>query len=231
MNGYIQKYGPPIAVIAVALYLGWPPEAPMDLGDDLVRAKSVRWKVADLESPRSPPISNANPFEKVLVKPTASRQQNSDKATESEADKPLGPTEQDFQKGLKLGGIAQTDIHQWAIINRDVHRVGDQVPVIGMVDVYVTIRDIQDDHVTVAAGELTIILRPQERNISPVKAASATSNRFGEEKIDDKTESISQDDAPMESAAEPKRSGRDPREQTFQNAIQRETNGTSLGKG
>ena len=66
MNPTVQRYLPPILVFSAALYFGWPPAEPLDLGEDVVRANSVRWRPEDVAEP--PVIKPAaDPFEAVLV--------------------------------------------------------------------------------------------------------------------------------------------------------------------
>ncbi|QEG01800.1 hypothetical protein Mal15_58810 [Stieleria maiorica] len=174
MNVALQKYGPPTVVIAIALYLGWPPPAPLDLGEDVVRAKSVRWKISDLQSPSLPTVIGKDPFAAVLVEPTSGDPATTAKTPESVPDEPTGPTPADLHVGLRLGGIAQTDHHRWAIINGRVCKIGDQLPVIGFTDLSATVRDIAADHVTVVAGPLTVELKQQERKPRSGKTTNAS---------------------------------------------------------
>lgn len=222
MNVNLQRYAPPCAVLTIALYLGWPPEAPMDLGEDVVRAKSVRWKVADLETPPLPAVISNDPFAAVLVqRPTddASEGETSDATPED-----LGPTEEDLRSGLRLGGIAQTDHHRWAILNGSVCKLGDQVPVLGLDDVSATIREIASDHVTVVAGPLTIRIKREERPkrsadpsvrpATPTAAkASATSRAPNEE---DEDEDAQDTPRPTPNASDRPENQPDPRGNIFQ---------------
>ncbi len=235
MNVNLQKYAPPCAVLAVALYLGWPPEAPMDLGEDVVRAKSVRWKVGDLETPPLPAMISKDPFAAVLVQQSSGDPSNPDKTSDSTPAEPLGPTDEDLRNGLRLGGIAQTDHHRWAILNGSVCKPGDQVPVLGLVDVSATIRDIASDHVTVVSGPLTIQIKRQERpkrsgdsSASPATLAMPTAGKTSatsrdpndEDEQDDEDEDTDSDeqDTPDPKPADSDRpvNQPDPRENIFQ---------------
>ncbi|QDV42862.1 hypothetical protein Enr13x_27130 [Stieleria neptunia] len=176
MNVNLQKYAPPCSVLAIALYLGWPPEAPLDLGEDVVRAKSVRWKVTDLETPSLPAVVGKDPFAAVLVQQPSDDPSRPDAATDSTPEAPVGPTDEDLRNGLRLAGIAQTDDHRWAILNGSVCKLGDQVPVDGLVDVTATIREIASDHITVVSGPLTIRIKRQERPKRTADSAASTAN-------------------------------------------------------
>lgn len=163
MNASLQKYGPPAVVIAITLYLGWPPSKPLDLGDEVVRAKSVRWKASELEVPRLPRKANKDPFEKVLVAATPQLVASTGRVESVEPETPRGPTELDLQKGLKLAGIAQIDSHRWAIVNQRVCCVGDKIAVIGLSDASAELCEIHSDHIKVKLQELTATIRQQPR--------------------------------------------------------------------
>ncbi|WP_182870838.1 hypothetical protein [Stieleria mannarensis] len=230
MNVALQKYGPPAVVIAIALHLGWPPSAPLDLGEDVVRAKSVRWKVSDLQSPSRPAAINKDPFAAVLVETSAADSETHATTDESVPDEPIGPTPEDLHVGLRLGGIAQTDHHRWAIINGRVCKIGDRLPVIGLNDLSATIRDIAADHVTVVAGPLTVQLKQQERKSrsgktphasapSPPQSGSPTPDPDELESDEDEDRDEDQDpqDGDSPSAAAARRgSGENPKPPTFQ---------------
>lgn len=171
MNVNLESYGPPIAVLGIALYLGWPPAAPLDLGEDVVRAKSVRWKSSDLNAPDLPPTINHDPFAAVLV---IGQQEPTNDSVASEPDTPIGPTADDLKAGLSLSGIAQTDTHRWAIVNRHVCRPGDRVLVAGLTDIYAEIQQIRSNHITVAVGDLTTEIRRKERK-APKRAKQSAS--------------------------------------------------------
>ena len=66
MNPTVQRYLPPTLVFGAALYFGWPPAEPLDLGEDVVRANSVRWRPEDVAEP-SVIKPAANPFAAVLL--------------------------------------------------------------------------------------------------------------------------------------------------------------------
>ncbi|MDV6031267.1 MAG: hypothetical protein F9B45_14425 [Phycisphaera sp. RhM] len=232
MNVHVQKYAPPCAVLAIALYLGWPPEAPLDLGEDVVRAKSVRWKVADLETPPLPTVISKDPFAAVLVQRPSADASEAD-ASGATPEEPLGPTDQDLRNGLRLGGIAQTDHHRWAILNGRVCKLGDQVPVLGLDNVSATIREIASDHVTVVADSLTIQIKREERpkrstdaSARPATLATPTAGKTGataqpptdEDQDEDEHEHEHEQDTPRPTPTTSDRPGNqlDPRENIFQ---------------
>lgn len=220
MNVNLQKYAPPCAVLTIALYLGWPPETPLDLGEDVVRAKSVRWKVADLETPTLPAMISKDPFAAVLVQPPSADASEGD-PSDATPDEPTGPTDEDLRNGLRLGGIARTDHHRWAIVNGSVCKPGDQVPVLGLVDVSATIREIAANHVTVVSGPVTIQIKREERpkrSADPsVKPATPATGKTGAGS-QDANEDEDAEDAPRPTATAPDRPENqpDPRENRFQ---------------
>ena len=169
MKTRLRKFGPPVAVIGAALYLGWPPSAPMDLGDDIVRAKSVRWKVTELDPPNLTIHTAPDPFAAVLVDATSNQPVMPQGKPQQVRNESWGPTENDLRKGLSLSGIARTDSYRWAVVNRRVCRPGDTVPVIGLVDVEATIEQIHHDKITVAVDALIVDIRPDQH-----KSSSAT---------------------------------------------------------
>ncbi len=184
MNVDIKKYGPSLAVLTTAFYLGWPPEPPLDLGEDVVRAKAVRWKVTELDPPVLPSGLVRDPFEKVLVaEPQTGEGDAAGSADLAAADLPVGPSEDDVRTGLRLGGIAQTDGHRWAIINGRVCRAGESVAVAGIEGRFAIVQEILPNNVVVKSDSLTIQLRQQKRagrdanasaaRIVPTKPASA----------------------------------------------------------
>lgn len=219
MNASIQKYGPPVVVIAIALYLGWPPTPPMDLGDDVVRAKSVRWKVTDLTPPVLPTAITGDPFAEVLVD---SKDQDSGKvaaAKEQEAAVLAGPTEHDLQQGLRLAGIAQTDHQRWAIINNRVCRRGDRLAVIGLDGVFAEIREIGVDQVSVAAGNLSTQIRPQPRTKTQPVVVANNQQANAQQRNQSVNEVDTQQDNHADESRDQAQSGNDPQEDLFRQAI------------
>ncbi|MEL6105930.1 MAG: hypothetical protein AAFU85_07835 [Planctomycetota bacterium] len=157
----LVKYGPSLAVIGTALYLGWPPAEPLDLGDSTVRAKAVRWKKGDLESPRRGELSVADPFREVLIaKPSV---QKLTPVGEIVPAIPMGPTETELRAGLLVGGIGTAATTRWAIINDKVCRVGDSIPVAEVRDVRATIEAIEADHVIARVSGRTLKITRLDR--------------------------------------------------------------------
>ena len=157
----LVKYGPSLAVIGTALYLGWPPAEPLDLGDSTVRAKAVRWKKTDLESPQRHSLSISDPFRKVLIaEPSAPVRTPSGEIVPVT---PEGPTETEIRSGLLVGGIGAAAKIRWAIINNKVCRVGDSIPVADVNDVRAVIENIESDHVIARAAGRRLEIRRLDR--------------------------------------------------------------------
>lgn len=157
----LVKYGPSLAVIGTALYLGWPPAEPLDLGDSTVRAKTVRWKKADLQSPLREELVLADPFREVLIaKPSAPKRTPTGQLVPAV---PTGPTEPELRAGLLVGGIGAAANTRWAIINDRVCRVGDSIPVAELKDVRATIEAIESDHVIARTSGRTLKLARLDR--------------------------------------------------------------------
>lgn len=146
----IQKHGPILAVLGVAFYLGWPPAELEDYGAGPVKAKAVRWKVADLVQPRLPSSLTGDPFAEVLINPSSETVPTNTESNPVKTEAPSGPTKQDFLEGLKLGGVAEAKSNRWAIINGRIRREGDQVKVIGLRNQFATIDRIEVNRVVVS---------------------------------------------------------------------------------
>lgn len=147
MNPTLQRFGPPILVFGAALYLGWPPAESVDYGSDVVKAKAVRWKPADLEPPKI--ITTVkNPFEAVLV---ASDELEVEPETGKlvVSTKPAGPPADAIQQGLAIDGIAVMGSSRWAVINGRPQIVGDVVNTTDSDRFACEIIDIQSDHIRV----------------------------------------------------------------------------------
>ena len=164
MNTTIQRCAPPLAVIGIALYLGWPPTQPLDLGEDLVRAKAVRWKASDLDPPQISQVTLSDPFAASNSSALSAAPNDQVKGlVEPSQEAPRGPTEDDLMIGLKLGGIAHTGDRPWAIINGRVCRSGDSVDIVGLVDAKALIRQINADSVVVQFQDLKTTIRADSR--------------------------------------------------------------------
>lgn len=159
MNPTLQKFGPPALVFGIALYLGWPPSEPMDLGDDVVRAKSVRWKPSDLESPQPNAGKVVDPFRPVLVEEVPV--QIVQAVVE---DAPKAASAGLVRSQLFLTGIAQMGKQRWAIINGKTQSVGDELTVDGK---SVFVQSILDDHVIIRSGDQKVELK-RSKSVAPI---------------------------------------------------------------
>lgn len=152
MNPLAQRYLPPAMVFAAALYLGWPPSEPLDLGDDVVSATSVRWRPQDLSSaPRV--TADRNPFQE-----ESSAVEEID-STASEAE-PAGPTAETLKAGLHLDGIANVGGRTWAILNGRPRLEGDFVHTDDANRHRCQIVSVQPDRVAVRYEEIVMEIRP-----------------------------------------------------------------------
>lgn len=182
MNPSIERFGPPALVLSIALYLGWAPSAPLDLGDDLVRAKAVRWKQTDLVSPHSIDIAGRNPFAPVLKKPEqhlaiADASMVATKNDSAVLEPIIGLTENDLMIGLKLTGIAQTDQRHWAIINGRIVSAGDRISITGQRDKTALITKVTSDVVIATADSVTVHLKKTRRSERSPLAAEGREDR------------------------------------------------------
>lgn len=155
MNPIVQKYAPPVIVLGAALYLGWPPAAPMDLGENLVQAKAVRWKSQDLDPPTALGTI-VDPFQPVLVvnaQPAA--------VEEDSAAAPLGPAVDEIRAAVKLSGIANTGGRAWAILNGRARLAGDMIKTNDKSVADCKLVAIAKDHVLVQCQQTFAVIRPQ----------------------------------------------------------------------
>ena len=155
MNVLAQKYGPPVLVLGAALYLGWPPSSPLDLGDDLVKAKSVRWNSSELDSPQSL-ADVSDPFTPVLV-----LKEEPKAAVENVVVEPTGPSEAAIRAVVLLTGIANSGGRSWAILNGKASLVGDVVKTNEVTVPDCTLVAINADHVVVRCQKMIAVIRPQ----------------------------------------------------------------------
>lgn len=156
MKPALEKYGPPVLVLGAALYLGWPPAEPMDLGENLVTAKSVRWKSSDLEPPRAPEVV-VDPFRAVLLvteKPETA-------AAVDTVVEPLGPSDEEIRSVMVLNGVAKSGGRSWAIVNGRVRLAGDLIPSNSKIVPDCSLVSIHEDHVVVSCGKKLTVIRPQ----------------------------------------------------------------------
>ena len=155
----LMKYGPTLAVIATALYLGWPPAQPLDLGETTVRAKAVRWKKSDLQAPKRRDLTVVDPFREVLVARTIAPNQKPRLVASAQK----GPSETDLRAGLLVGGIGTTANTRWVIINNHVCRVGESVAVSEMKDVRAVIASIESDHIIAEVSGMRLRIQRMDR--------------------------------------------------------------------
>lgn len=150
MNRAVQKYGPPIAVLGAALYLGWPPSRPMDLGENVVRAKSVRWKVSDLATPDSPVLSR-DPFNDQTEKPT----------NEVVVVASKGPSEVQVLATVQLNGIMRLGGNISAVVNGKAYRVGETIEIGDDAVDRCTLVAINERSVVVQCNETVVEVNPR----------------------------------------------------------------------
>lgn len=154
MNPIVQRYLPPLIVIGSAAYFGWPPSKPLDLGDDIVRATSVRWDNDDLREPTLPPIT-ADPFREVIV-----AEEDPAEMVAEELAIPTGPDPAVIQSGLSLDGFADTAGRRWAIINGRPRLAGDIVTTTGIEAYRCEIVAVEAGHVVVRCQQTVTEIRP-----------------------------------------------------------------------
>lgn len=143
MNPTVQRYLPPLIVIGAAIFFGWPPAAPLDLGEDVIRANSVRWRVGDLEDPPAFEIL-VDPFREVLVNEPKPEQVAGVIEVE-----PTGPEPAAIKAGLSLDGMAQMGGRTWAVLNGRPRLPGDFLRTDDANQILCEIVSVHDDHVVV----------------------------------------------------------------------------------
>lgn len=169
MNPTIQRYLPPTLVLGAALYFGWPPAEPLDLGEDIVRASSVRWRSQDLAEPTViKPVGD--PFAAVLFA--------SEEEVESETEKlaavttPTGPDPETIQAGLQLDGIAKMGNRFWAVLNGRPRLPGDTILTNDTDQHQCEIVSVYADHIVVRCQETVTEIRPRPAGFGRSDAAS-----------------------------------------------------------
>jgi hypothetical protein len=172
MNPWVQRYAPPALVLCAAIYLGWPPPEPLDLGEDVVRATSVRWRPQDLSlGPRIE--SSRDPFEETPVEV-----EQVEVAVEVlEPTVPAGPDADTLKAGFHLDGIANMGGRTWAVLNGRPRLEGDFVRTDDTHRHRCQIVSVAPDHITIRYEETIVEIRPgaaRERN-SP--SSRSPSNR------------------------------------------------------
>lgn len=170
MNSMIQRYLPPAIVLGAAVFFAWPPPAPLDLGDDVVRASSVRWRSDDLTDP--PVIEPASdPFQEVLVL-SEEVVEAANAVAEVAA---TGPAPEELQAGLRLDGFANMGGRTWAVVNGRPRLPGDAIR-IGDVNRHpCEIVSIETDHIVVRCEKTVTKIRPRPqgnaRRVAAITAA------------------------------------------------------------
>ena len=120
MNPLVSKYGPPLAVLGAAFYLVSPESKPLDLGEEPTRARAVRWKPSDLQSPVMVD-AKLDPFKPVLVDHEA-------EAKAAEVAEIL-PTAEILQELVELSGMAAMNGMTVAFINGKAATAGKKVSI------------------------------------------------------------------------------------------------------
>jgi hypothetical protein len=169
MNPAIQRYLPPLLVFGAAMFFAWPPSAPLDLGDDIVRVTSVGWRPSDLADP--PWIKpTSDPFQEVLV---ASEEMEVEPETgELVAAAPAGPAPEQLKAGLRLDGIANMGGRKWAVLNGRPRLPGDLVRTEDAHRSQCEIVSVHADHIVVRCLETVTEIRP--RPFGPPRPTAGT---------------------------------------------------------
>ncbi len=168
MNPNAKKYAPPLMVLASALYMGWPPAKPLDLGDDTIKCKVVGWKVSDLKSPPTPDTQR-DPFD---FKPVQV-------AVETKAELPqadLGPSDEKIRSLINYTGSASLGKFVVATVNQQTVQVGDQIPTHEREVKECEVVAIYHTHIVVRFNDKTIDVQKTKRKTvglkSPVQPAT-----------------------------------------------------------
>ena len=174
MSTLAHRFGPPALVLGAALYLGWPPASPLDLGEPVVKARAVRWKAADLDPP---PASGQikDPFLQVLV---AKNEMEADMEAAKLAvpTKPVGPTAEEIAAGMTLTGIARVGTRRWVIINGKPRMEGDVIKIDNSLRTECKVISIATDHAIVRCGEIDVKIQSRSFGLRTSKPAAAIKN-------------------------------------------------------
>ena len=159
MKSLMHRFGPPALVFGAALYLGWPPAAPLDLGESVVKAKAIRWKKDDLLAPPTLDVV-VDPFRQVLV---AKAEMKPEKDMEEMVAESKAPelTSEAIMSELELTGIANMGGRYWAILNGKPHLQGDTITTGDSQEISYEVIAIQSDHVIIRNRKTTVTLRPK----------------------------------------------------------------------
>jgi hypothetical protein len=157
MNPHVYRYLPPVLVLVAALFFGWPPSKPLDLGDDFVKASSVRWRPNDLADP--PRVtSSRDPFEE----PVAAVEEVEISDADIALARPLGPDAETLKAGLQFDGLANVGGRTWAVLNGRPRLAGDFVTTNDANRYKCQIVSVQSDHIVVRCQETVAELRPRD---------------------------------------------------------------------
>ncbi len=173
MNPTVQRYLPPTLVLGAALYFGWPPAEPLDLGEDVVRANAVRWRPEDVAEP--PVIKPAaNPFAAVLFA-GAEMEVEPETGKLVAATTHAGPAPEIIHAGLQLDGIAKMGNRFWAVLNGRPRLPGDMIFTSDANRYECEIVSVYPDRIVVRCEETVTEIRPRPAGTArPAAAAHAT---------------------------------------------------------
>ncbi len=168
MNSILQRYGLPVVVLGCALYLGWPPAKPLDLGDDVIRARAVKWNPADLQFSNADP-DVVDPFRQVLVV----KEPVQPAAELHELEPTSGPSEQEIRDVVHLTGLAKIGGRTWAIVNGRARLAGDTFRTGDQVVKTCKVVSVHTDHIVVECQQTFAVVRPQVSRGTTTKVSTA----------------------------------------------------------
>jgi len=157
MNSLIHRYMPPALVLGAAVFFGWPPPKPLDLGEDVVRATAVRWKPADLSDP-PPLVAARDPFDD----PPATVEEIEVAVEDIAPVGPISPDAETLKGGLQFDGIANVGGRSWAILNGRPRLEGDTVHTNDVEQHKCQIVSVQSDRIVIRCQETTVELLAHE---------------------------------------------------------------------
>jgi hypothetical protein len=140
----------------------------LDLGEDVVRANSVRWRPEDVAEP-SVIKPAANPFAAVLF---ASDEMEVETGKLVDATTPAGPAPETIQAGLQLDGIAKMGNQFWAVLNGRPRLSGDTVFTNDANRLKCEIVSVYPERIVVRCEETVTEVRPRPAGTARPAAAS-----------------------------------------------------------
>lgn len=156
MKPVMKRLLPPGIALVTAAYVGWPPAEPLDLGEDVVKAKSVRWRPDDLQPPASRTLSR-DPLIPVLV---AKSDAHADvKAPSTAPVDPSRPTIADVQTAITFHGVADLTGQRWAVLDSGPKQRGDRWPLSTHPEATCELAHIGDSQILVRCGELSVSIK------------------------------------------------------------------------